>query len=164
MKKYILSVSFAFILGAGLCLTSTPAQAQEAKNSVFTELAGNSLIYSVNYDRRFGPKWTGRIGVMSAGVGDVSLTFVPIMGNYLLGSGNHRFEIGAGPQIFNASIEGSGSFSGINESGTFIAGTATLGYRYQPMDGGFQFRIGVTPSFTAFGFIPWAGLSFGYAF
>jgi hypothetical protein len=154
------------MMGAAVALTPSSSHAQEAKNSVYVELAGNSLFYSVNYDRLFNKKVSGRLGVMTAGAGDVSLTAVPLVGNYLFGSGSHRFEVGAGPQLFLVSVdtENADGFGGIDEDGTAIAGTATLGYRYQPMDGGFQFRIGFTPSFSQFGFLPWAGLSLGYAF
>lgn len=154
-------------LMAGMALALAPNQshAQKAKNAVYAELAGNSLLYSVNYDRKFTPNVTGRVGLMRAGVGEVSLTIVPLMGNYLVGSGNHRFELGVGPQIFNVSIDVQGGEGlGFDESGTLIGGSATLGYRYQPTDGGFVFRIGFTPSFSSAGFFPWAGLSLGYGF
>lgn len=157
----------AVILMAGMAFAFTPSQshAQGAKNAVYAELAGNALIYSVNYDRRFGQNFTGRLGVMRAGVGGVSFTNIPIMGNYLVGSGNHRFELGIGPQIFIVSIDvGNDSGFGFEEDGTAFGGTATIGYRYQPTDGGFVFRVGLTPSFSSAGFLPWAGLSLGYAF
>ncbi|WP_022836174.1 hypothetical protein [Salisaeta longa] len=158
-------IAFLFLIG-GLGSSAAPtAQAQSAKNAIYTEVAGNSLLYSVNYDRRFSDKISGRLGVMTAGASGVSLTAFPLMGNYLLGSGSHRLELGLGPQIFLVSIDGgSGDLAGFDEEGTAIAGTATIGYRYQPMDGGFLFRIGFTPSFSQFGFLPWAGLSLGYAF
>lgn len=164
----------SLLLVGVLAFSATPAKAQmqdqemmgpSAKNALYVELAGNSLIYSLNYDRRFSNKISGRVGLMRAGVSGVSLTAFPLMVNYLLGSGNHRFEIGAGPQIFLVSVDVPGDgFSGFDEDATAIAGTATIGYRYQPTDGGFVFRIGVTPSFSQFGFQPWGGLSLGYAF
>jgi hypothetical protein len=40
--------------------------------------------------------------------------------------------------------------------------TATIGYRSQPKEGGFLFRIGFTPLFDFSDFIlPWIGLSVG---
>jgi len=162
LRRILLSVLLA---GAMLAFSPSATKAQSAKNITYVELAGNSLLYSLNYERVITPKITGRVGLMQAGVGGVSFMIAPIMGNYLVGSGNHRLELGVGPQIFNVSIDTKGEdFGGFDESGTVVGGTATIGYRYQPTDGGFLFRIGVSPTFSSAGFLPWAGLSFGYAF
>jgi hypothetical protein len=41
----------------------------------------------------------------------------------------------------------------------------TFGYRYQPVNGGFNFRAGINPIFNSSAFIPYfAGISFGYTF
>lgn len=143
------------------------SQERTAYNSVYLELAGNGIIYSMNYDRMFLESFSGRIGIMflsatsESGGGNVSITFLPIMANYLIGSANHKFEVGVGPLIViaSATFTETGSFSG-----TAVGGTATAGYRYQPTDGGFNFRAGFTPIFGAGGFLPWAGVSFGYGF
>lgn len=174
-STFLRTLFVAFLVaGVSVAFAPTDAQAQdmskmslpEAKNSVYVELAGNGLLYTVNYDRFFTPKITGRVGVMRAGVSDVSLTAIPLMGNYLVGSGGHKLELGLGPQILRVGIdvEGGDGFAGFDEEVTTIAGSATIGYRYQSMDGGFVFRVGFTPMFSQFGFQPWAGLSLGYAF
>ncbi len=140
----------------------TKAQSVGANSAVYLELGGNGLLYSLNYDYRFDKDWSARGGIMYAPVGDVSLTIVPLMANYLIGS-NHNFEIGAGIAYLGVSVDVEGEdFAGISASG--VAGTSTIGYRYQNMDGGFVFRIGLTPVFGEFGVLPWAGLSLGYAF
>jgi len=144
--------------------TSSDAQMVEAKNSVFLELAGNGILYTVNYDRLFTPEFSGRIGIMRAGVSNVSLTAVPLTGSYLIGDGSHKFELGAGPELLVVSVDASGDFGGFDEDATTVAGTATIGYRYQPRDGGFRFNVGLTPTFSQFGFLPWAGLGVGYTF
>jgi hypothetical protein len=119
----------------------------------------------------FSNSVSGRIGIMNipvdkAAVGadeddvKVGLTTLPIMINYLRG-GNHKLEIGGGVVLILVSAD-------IKEVGTLvgsgIAGTAALGYRYQPHTGGFNFRIGFTPIFDQGGFSPWGGLSLGYSF
>ena len=96
------------------------------------------------------------------GSASAGLLIAPLMGNYFIGDGSHKFELGAGPAIVNASA--STDFGTFDESGTFLFGTATAGYRFQPNDGGFVFRIGFTPLFGSTGFLPWAGLSLGYSF
>jgi hypothetical protein len=46
-----------------------------------------------------------------------------------------------------------------------VLGTLNFGYRYQPVDGGFSFRAGVSPIITSDQFLPyWPYLSFGYSF
>ncbi len=89
---------------------------------------------------------------------------VPVMGNYLAGRGNHRLELGAGPLLVLAGQVEAGEDEENLEDAGFLLGTATFGYRYQPVMGGFVFRIGITPIFARGGGIPWAGVSFGYAF
>lgn len=164
-------VLVAFLVG-GAALAFAPADtcAQEtplppAKNAAYLEIAGNGLLYTVNYDRYFTPEITGRIGAMRFENSDVSLTAIPLTGNYLVGSSSSKLELGIGPQLLIIDIdEQREEFAGLDEDATTIAGTATIGYRYQPMDGGFVFRIGFTPSFSQSGLGLWGGLSLGYSF
>jgi hypothetical protein len=143
-----------------------------ASNSIFIELLGNGLLYSINYDRMLMENLSVRVGLMylslSAADGTesakVSFMLVPVMLNYLLGSGSHKLEIGAGPVVAHASGTASGTGGDLAASGTGVAGTAVVGYRYVPKDGGFTFRGGFTPLFSKGGFFPWVGLSFGYVF
>lgn len=182
---------FSLLLAVLMAFTVAPAQAQmedqqnlSAKNSLYLEIAGNGILYTVNYDRRFTNKISGRLGVMRAGAFGVSFTAVPLTGSYLVGSGNHRFELGLGPQFLRVSVDASDAVSGVtggtgnistsnsssgglgfDEDATTVAATGIIGYRYQPMNGGFVFRIGLTPTFApGAGFLPWGGLSLGYSF
>lgn len=175
-SRFLTSLQTLFVAflvgGVALAFAPTNVRAQQqsmslpsAKNAAYVELAGNGLLYTVNYDRYFTPQINGRIGFMRAGVSDVSLTAIPLTANYLIGSGGSKLELGVGPQILIVSVDVAGSdFAGFDEDATAVAGTATIGYRYQPRDGGFVFRIGLTPVFSQFGFQPWAGLSLGYSF
>jgi len=163
-----------------LCLTALPAtlaaQTPElARNAVYFELAGNGLLYSVNYDRRLKDDFTARIGVMYIGVSgesaetgekaDVNFAVIPIMANWLLGEGAGRFELGIGPifAIGSAEVEEIDGtreeFDGVGPAGV----TSTIGFRYQPEDGGVVFRIGATPFWSGEPQL-WAGISLGYAF
>lgn len=161
----------------GACLLTSEASAQEtlskdsdsfARNSIFLELGGNALFYSLNYDHKFFNHLSARVGGMYLGVGErgtdanVSLLLVPVMVNYLVGSGSSRLEIGAGITVGQAggNLEGVGEFS----EGGVGAFTSTIGYRLQPTDGGFLLRVGFTPLFVSQGVLPWAGLSLGATF
>ena len=65
--------------------------------------------------------------------------------------GNHSLELGAGISPLFVSVDGSvesGSFfEKFGESATAAILTGTLGYRYEPHAGGFQFRIGLNPQY-----------------
>ncbi|HMB91387.1 MAG TPA: hypothetical protein VKP65_11105 [Rhodothermales bacterium] len=151
------------LLAAVLCM---PAMAQplSARNTVYVQLGGNAIAYSLNYERLFTAHLTGRIGAMYAhlDVGDLedvtetegkeTLVFVPVMVNYLLGTGKHRVELGAGPLLVTSDAGGGG-----------IAATATAGYLYRP-NRGFNARLGFTPAFSTGFFLPWGGVGLGYSF
>ncbi len=159
------------------CLTfSVLAHAQEdvtgptefARNSIFVELGGNGVLYSLNYDRKFTDHVSGRVGGMgfsvesNNGADRVSLLLFPTMINYLIGSGNSRLELGAGLLwgIAEGELEDYGSFNGLGLAGV----TSTIGYRLQPETGGFNFRVGLTPYFSDGTFQFWGGLGLGFGF
>ncbi|HEU4583971.1 MAG TPA: hypothetical protein VFS67_37195 [Polyangiaceae bacterium] len=155
-------------------------EGREAKNALYVDLLGPGLIYSLNYDREIVPDLSARIGIsyMSLGAsssdGSASVSFsylaIPITASYLgIGSQNNCLELGGGPVIMN--FKGSGLIESNDESVSAGASVTTLaltgmaGYRHQPADGGFLFRIGVSPMMV-FGanFVPWGYLSLGAAF
>ncbi|MGE0321699.1 MAG: hypothetical protein AB7S68_05310 [Polyangiaceae bacterium] len=142
---------------------------RSAKNSLYIELLGNGGLYSLNYERNLTDDVAARVGFsyisLSASAGDDSanVTFMsfPLMANYLLGGGNHHLELGAGATVLYASGEAETGGSRSSGEGVGVAGTATVGYRYQPRDGGFLFKVGFTPLVGSGGFLPWGGISFG---
>jgi hypothetical protein len=94
--------------------------------------------------------------IFTGTVAELKFTGFPIMVNLLTGEETSHFELGIGvvPGTFSLDfLEGSG-----------VLGTATIGYRAQPRDGGFVFRIGLTPLFTLKGSQITGGLSLGFAF
>jgi hypothetical protein len=149
------------------------AAARGARNVVFVELAGNAGVYSVNYARRLGDDCALRVGLeyfaapyrgLSGESGIAKLLMMPLLFDYLgIGSRDHKLELAAGPVLgyASASIDSDGAI--LNRHGVGIAGTAVVGYRYLPHDGGFTFNMGFTPVFSAAGFLPWLGLGFGAA-
>ena len=141
-----------------ILITDRPPQA------FFAELYGRSLIFSVNYDTRFFNRVDG-LGI-SAGMGFVgidgeSLFSVPITLNYLLGKNGKYLELGIGATYFNANVTDNDD---AESGGSTVIGTMTIGYRSQPIDGGFMFRAGINPLFFSNTFLPYPYISVGYNF
>ena len=125
-----------------------------APNAMYVELLGQGVALTANYERILFATTPHNISLRAgfgiwAGVGAAG-TVVPIGASYLFGS-NHKLEIGIG----YAFISNRNDYNG--------ASFALIGYRYQPIDGGFLIRVSFTPRFTD-ELEPWVGLSLGYAF
>jgi hypothetical protein len=146
----------------------------------FFELLGPGAMYSVNYDVRFKKRqdgWGGRLGISYYADGGDHLFTVPLVVNYLAGKRGKYFEVGAGITYYNVNTNDvffNNDFYDAYDSGGYytrkrnhngVLGTLNFGYRYQPVDGGFSFRAGVSPVITSEQFLPyWPYVSFGYAF
>ena len=141
------------------------------RNAIYFELLGQGGLYSINYDVRLTQNLSLRAGITSwqigVLVGKFRFTAFPVMLNYLSGKRDSHLELGVGLMPAHFSFEGTGTYSLFNAassgSSNAIIGTATVGYRYQPLDGGFVFRIGLTP-FIANGIRLYGGISGGIAF
>jgi len=97
-----------------------------------------------------------------------SFVAIPLSVSYLgIGSLRHMFEVGAGATIAMVGEGGSiGNVGSASASTTLVLGTVTTGYRFQPADGGFLFRGGLS---TFIGIpdapvIPWPYVALGGAF
>jgi hypothetical protein len=177
-------IALAAVVGAALCATSALAQEREASSSLFLEGGGPGLLYSVNYELLFDDDFGIRAGFSyqslsasgSSGSGSapVSLITVPILATELVSLGSSALELGGGATIIQAAGAASGNGLAVSASGTTVLGTAILGYRRQPVDGGFQFRIGIealagkglalkNPDPNKLGVMPWVYLSIGYS-
>jgi len=167
-KKILLNVT-AFI-ALVLCYMKANAQltaiakadssyAQRAEN-IYLEVGGTGIFLSLKYDTRLTNRRNG-LGV-SVGYGYIPfVNSIPVQLNYLLGKTSHFLEIGAGGTYL--SISRSNSLISFSKSSELL-GTATFGYRYQPIRGGFNFRVNVDPIFDSQDFLFFGGLSFGYTF
>src|SRR5260370_24642296 len=132
---------------------------RSARSCICIELGGNGAWYSLNYERFVMDEAAIRIGGMfmslsasATGGGTTSTASAswfaaPLMFSYLgIGSANHKLELGAGATMMYFSGSGTNNFrSSINASGFVMAPTATVGYRYVPTAGGFNFKAGFTP-------------------
>jgi hypothetical protein len=154
-----------------------------ADNNFFIEGGGPGLLYSLNYERIVEQDFGLRLGFSyqafsaSASGGSASASFftIPVIASYLgVSSGNHVLELGAGGTAIYVSGSATSGNAFAAGSGMTALGTALIGYRRQPVDGGFQFRVGIealvgkglsfsNPDPTKFGVLPWMYLSLGFS-
>lgn len=149
------------------------AYANKRAKTFFFELLGPGAAYSVNYDIRFSKQqdgWGGRAGISYYANAGEHLFTLPLVLNYLAGKHGKYFEVGAGITYYNVNsndlfFDNSNYGSSPNDINSGILGTLNFGYRYQPVEGGFSFRGGVSPVISSERFLPfWPYISFGYAF
>jgi len=115
---------------------------RSAKEALYFEAFGPAFGYSLDYDHTVGD-WAGRIGVELAPF-HTWLLAVPLTISFLgIGTKTHIVELGGGMAIWNAPLN-QGSF------GPTIVPTLIVGYRFQPPNGGFFFRAGLSPIFYPF--------------
>ena len=159
-----------FLLLLAVLAVVPDSNAQEARNAVHFELGGSALVPSFNYERRLNAEWFGRVGfsyiVGETADGDSDTTFVvPLTASHVSNpEANHHLELGGGLTIAAGDRQDLYDFGDDDEekfSAVFLTGIA--GYRYQKPQGGFQFRAVFTPIVGGGDFLPWAGVSFGYA-
>ena len=145
-----------------------------AFNTIYVELGGNGLWYSVNYERMMQSHLAVRGGISylsigaSSGTASASVSSIgfPLTASYLVGAGSSKLELGGGLLVEKFSGSASSGFGEKAQAGVFYPmGTFVLGYRYSPMGGGFNFKIAMTPVYHPdLGFFPWGGISFGVGF
>ncbi len=144
------------------------SQEQKANNSVYIELGGNGLYYSVNYERillRTGFANYALRGGMSFFKMNTNRNIFswPLELNVIFGQKKSHIEFAPGYTLIHESELGENHFGSI----LFLR----IGYRYQKSTKGFIFRVGFTP-YTDFlidfwdtpQLSLWGGISVGYAF
>jgi hypothetical protein len=169
-----------FVLSTLFAAQSLQAQGRERGTEVsanasqfYFELGGPGVIYSFNYDGRFGPYENGmgfRIGIGGASWNGSGYFAIPVQLNYLLGTNGKYFELGGGA-TYAPGLNLFGNDENQNVPGyqyTNVYGTFSLGFRKQPLGKkGFTFRAAFSPiiSFANGGsFLPFAGVSWGFRF
>lgn len=158
----------ATFLLLSLLLFAPLLRAQEARNAAYFELGGSAVVPSINYERRVGERWFGRAGlswVVGESEEDTDTTFVvPLTASWVSHpQSNHHFEAGGGVTIAGGDRQELFDDLDTDEEFSTAFATGIAGYRYHRPDGGFQFRAVVTPAIGGGDFLPWAGVSFGYA-
>jgi hypothetical protein len=144
------------------------AHAQAARNAAYVEIGGSAVLPSVNYERRLNERWAGRIGASwvtgeSGGHTDRTL-IVPLTVSWISHpESNHHLELGGGITIAAGDRQDLYDLGGNDDQFSTVLATGIIGYRYQKPGHGFQFRSAITPVVTGGEVLPWAGVSFGYA-
>lgn len=178
--KRILGLPLVIVFMLSLLLTVTAQERKidvyepgEQARSFYVEAGGPGFI-SANYDFRFNKTrngWGMRAGLGYFGADGDNFFTVPLQVNYLIGKRGHYFETGAGISYIRNSYEqyvnwhGSGYYATEPVVDNHILGSLTFGYRKQPVDGGFMFRVGLSPILYDGDFIPYLPyISFGYSF
>jgi hypothetical protein len=159
----------AILLVLAPLLFSSDLHAQTARNAAYFELGGSAIVPSINYERRLNERWFGRAGlsyVSGQSSNHFDRTFiVPLtLSSVSRPGGNHHLELGGGVTFAGGDRQELFESAG-GDNGTFSTAflTGIIGYRYQKPDGGFQFRSAFTPVAGGGDFLPWFGVSFGYA-
>ena len=172
MKKIISIAAMLLLLGSSIF--------SQGNKSVFFELGGNGLGFSINYDARFSKSENGfgfRAGIgyfpaVNTGDADIfvpstpSMLTIPVGINHLAGKAPHYFESGLGITYVNISGSFSSDFWGYSEdaSGSAVGFIPSIGYRYAKAGKGFQGRAVISPIIGSGGFAFWLGLSAGIKF
>jgi len=151
-----------------------------ANNSIYVEGLGPGILYSINYDRNFDD-FVGRIGFSYIGLSassnsssggseaHASWITVPLTLTYVgIGSKKNMLELGAGVTVVHVGA-GASTFATTNaksesDSETLLFGDLIVGYRLQPLDGGFMLRTGLSPIFGHGIFVPLPYLALGGTF
>lgn len=164
MKTILILLFLSAVVPEALAQTGS----SYTQNAVYFEGLGQGLLYSVDFDHRFTENIAFRAGFSSFTIefiSDVSITTIPLMIEYLTGHGSSHLELGLGIVPIHGSL--STSFFGTTEGSVgawAVLGTATVGYRYQPVKEGILFRVGLTPLMGGGEVQIWGGASVGWAF
>lgn len=129
------------------------------KNNIYTELGGAAYTMTFNYERMLTNNVLARVGYGSSDAQvarDDKIRFMPIGAAYLMGLGDHKFELGGGMTMLQGTLEMRGE--SIDDNSIFFGG----GYRYQKGTGGFLLSLKGYYLFIGDFSAPWAGMSLGW--
>lgn len=156
MKKLIL-ITLSVCFTSLLLLAQTESTELYKDKAIYVDFGGNSLLYSINIEKSLSSGYSPRLAL---GIGAEylssltlnnlyyynSLCLIPTA-NLLFGKNSHFLETGLACLF----AYGKGNFTP----------SARIGYRYQPKNGGFIFRVAYTPLLTGINF-HYGGISLGY--
>lgn len=130
------------------------------QRGVFLEIAGSGGLGSINYESIFfqrdllGVSFRSGLSIAPIDRNNGTGLVFPVMLNALIGRNHHRLEAGIGQGI---TITTRGSF--------YLLTTMALGYRFQPQDSPWFYRVSYTPLLSYLldvQYQHWAGISVGY--
>ena len=133
------------------------------KNNVYAELGGAGYSMTLNYERMLNDNILVRMGYGSgkgktedATSKNSKVSFMPLGATYLMGSGDHKFELSGGMTMLQGTLEMDGEY--IESNSIYFGG----GYRYQMKTGGFLFNLKAYYLTIGKFSSPWAGMSVGW--
>ena len=152
--------------------------AYSLENHIFVELFGSAPDISLNYEALFKSKYSMRIGygqgehvykniIIFDDSTSISRKYynIPVIFNYLFGTGKHRLELGAGPRIVYRERIATNNL-GVVESDYKkwkVKPMLNAFYRFQNSHGNFIFRVGLSMHITNFErYYVLPGLSVGF--
>lgn len=165
MRNFILIVFAVFFI-----INESLAQENFKRKTVYGELLGAGGLASINFDYRLGknPEGIGlRTGVGYFQWNNTSMVTFPVIVNYLIGNNGKYFDIGLGTRVGYEKMvneEPANPDQKFEEGFRIAAPILNIGYRYQPLEGGFNFRVGFSPLLNTGGLFWMPHLSFGYTF
>lgn len=164
VQQTLILVSILALLGLNAGAQGVEREGKTSANAsqIYLEGGGSGVVYSVNYDGRFGKVENGfgfRIGIGGASYSGDGYVAIPAQVNYLLGSKGQYLELGGG--ITYVSV--ADIFFDDSGNANTVVGSFVIGFRKQPFGKkGLTWRLAFTPFVGFGGFQPWAGASIGF--
>ncbi len=164
--KYLVLPFLLFFMAFNLVAQEEEPPNEIRENVIYLEALGSVVAgVGLGYERYFplskSTKFSGRIGL---GLVESFTQPSPSIGGSTMFGGKANFEVGFNFMV-NPDIEDEVGTSG-GEMDTALQ--FLIGFRYQDWDDGFMFRIFLVPPIGAFEpdylYIPYGGLTFGFAF
>jgi hypothetical protein len=171
-KRFVLCIFFLAVTTIGYGQNDST---QTIRKAFYVELGGSGDALSINYDQTLYGSWVGRVGLgflfdfskeelLSRAIREevrwqsygLSL---PLATSYLIGRDKKFLELGTG-----VTFEWYSEKNTISERDHYfyVMPSALVGYRRQPRDNGFLFRIVAGPMYHDKNVYPHLGLSFGF--
>ena len=147
------------LFSIGIFVVTLTVNSDGQKNNIYTELGGAAYTMTFNYERMLTNNVLARVGYGSSDAQvarDDKIRFMPIGAAYLMGLGDHKFELGGGMTMLQGTLEMRGE--SIDDNSIFFGG----GYRYQKGTGGFLLSLKGYYLFIGDFSAPWAGMSLGW--
>ena len=143
--------------------------ASAQSNNLYMEMLGPTVVgMTINYERIIADNIAIRVGYGGGSEEDEDtgttdkITHIPLGAAYLLGSGNHKLELGAGMNMVKGTFDMGQEEDDMEASMNIMF--AGGGYRYQRDTGGiFLNAKGYYLSVAGFS-LPWFGFALGWSF
>lgn len=166
----------------GISVVSFAQVSTVKRNALMVELGGNGLLYSLNYEHSLYKRINARIGVSMFQIIEnqteksIIVMSYPVSFNYLFDLGRQQHYLESGVGLMNLITSGDlVEYKGVTNY--YLNPFINLGYRYEPKDSRYLYRIGLSPFLgtgsitnpTEQGFKPlgssfqiWGYLAFGF--